>query len=571
MNYEDRNINNEKDSECRTSSKDGNVTLCSFIASNRQSLIFYVCIFTVLYTAGMFSINLEYFYSRFTADPLAYYNKAQFILNSFTSKATFVDNLPPITYIGWPGYLRLPIFLIAEDFDTRLRIFQITNVALLAIIAVIFSYYLSIAFPACSPPVFFVLPFSYLMLCQPWLLNAMFPLGDSLYTIIIFSVMILVRSIDKDCPQTSSTVLKWCLIIFLIYLAFLIKYTGIFLVFFIIRYWSRVEAKRLQFLWGAGTSIVLIFMMFWYYMDSTIILYAKLWLGRIANSNVVDWIYNLIFISLPEQIIPNFNYLLSIKVFSRAPGAHFVFNNLRPFDYTAICAGLIISGIVFRGMWLARRLFASELCFFLPVLPIIIPITTSTTRYLAPYQVFIWIFFGYGIKEIFSYTGRQWNMHWSQKKVIYCNVIILCFFAAGVGMKVMGTSRINYAGALKPLQMLEDTKYVYHDLKTYLSTLDPIKTRLLYAKGIDGKWGAISGLSAYIPDVAMLSKIKKFDTYLVIDATSRNCKNFDGLERNILMELDKFETIKIIKVYDRRNRYASATAYRIVSSLRTND
>lgn len=542
-----------------------------FVVRNRRLLAIVCGMFLAIYLAGIFSINLEYFYSRFVADPVVYYTKADHFLQDFSTDTRMAENLPPVKYISWPGYLRIPLFLVTNDFDIRLRLIQITNVVMLTAIGVIFSYYLSIAFPSARPSLTFIIPFIYLMFCDYWLVNSFYPLGDSLFTLMNFGAILLVRSTDQFYPPTGRLVIKLLSILLLICLSTMIKYTGISLILFAIFYWrSSLNPKRIPlFLLFCIPTITLSAISYSIYSNYlTFSHYADLWVNRVINNHFTDWIINLICISLPGQIIPNFNYFISLKAFSKGPGAHFVFSELPLSDYIALSVGLAISCCIIKGMWGCRRRFASELFFFLPVLLVIVPVTTSTIRYLAPYQVFIWIFFASALTDIFKRMEGNVFFRHSENRLTQVAMIGCCILLLSA-IKILGAPQPNYSGMLQPIKMLKDTRYVYHDLKSFLGSLDARKTRLLYTDdGIHGKWGAIVGLTSYAPDANLIDILKKYDTYLVIDAPSRHVNNFSQVETKQLRYIEHFGPFRTEKVYDRRNSYANAVVYRIMPIAR---
>ncbi len=70
-----------------------------FVVHNWRLLATVGGVFSAIYLVGIFSINMEYFYSRFLNDPVVYYAKADHFLRDFSTDMRMAENLPPAKYI----------------------------------------------------------------------------------------------------------------------------------------------------------------------------------------------------------------------------------------------------------------------------------------------------------------------------------------------------------------------------------------------------------------------------------------------------------------------------------------
>ncbi len=507
-------------------------------------------------------IDIGFFYGRMYGDPLHYFYRAANFIQYGNGNARYAENaLPMIDCVSLPSYLRLPAFLLADSFDGRLRLIQLSNIVIVVLLGILFSYYLSKVLPRKCSGWAIAFSFLFLMVCGFWQKNVFLPLVDSFFALSTISAILIMRSIGSLTPISRQKMWQLTLVLLLITVSFLLKITGLLLVLYFLAHFYEdiaIKTRSNSKLPIIVAFIAAIFSVAMVWVNYTMILfYVNAGIYRMQISKPLDWVLNFAARALPSQILPNYNYY-----YSRGSNTFVTFHwfsNVQ--DVILLIVGLIITCIILMGIWRSRKTHLPEIIYLLSVIPIIAPIMTSTDRYLGPYQPLIWLFFYNGI----AIQKREVVGEASSKASSYRLFIVACMVAAlFFGTRVYGLMKVSGDKYYKVSGMIKDVSSVNSALRDFLSSLNPERTRLLYTGGDDGKWRVIVGLKYYAPDENLSAIVSRYDTYIVVDREVRFRRDYNAAVKNAFISLEQFGKFRIYPVFEQDNQYAKATVLRVV-------
>lgn len=499
-------------------------------------------------------------------DPLNYHFRGWYLLHRSSTDARFAGNIPPFQYVALPGYLRIPFLLFSDRFDVQLRLIQIGNILTLVSVGVLFSYFLHLFLPTIWRKAAAPLAFTVILLSTQWQLNVFLPLGDIFFSFFLCTTMLVIRSINtfadvKHLPAklTAIFLLGTC--------AAMTKFTGFLLVIYALLCWFPMMGRKIrQIILWAGAGSLLLMVAFVSYQWPMLSFYANAWLARVSITSPYDWLLNLLGISLPDQIIPNFHYLFTPQLTNNALSfLHFNWSaSIR--DVVVLGLGFCLSGLIVIGIWRCRQIFFPEIVLFTLCLPIVAPITTSTTRYLHPFQALIIIFFYCGCRRVFPHI-----FHSGRPRVKILIVVATTIILVLVTLRINGAARNNSSDISSIRTTINSVAMTYQQVDNFLATLNPETTRLLYTAtptsyygGDAGKWQPIRELCYEAPDANLANLVRHYDVYAVFDQDLKYNHDFEEVEGKALSSLSQWGRFRVEKVLDVSNRYAWGRIYRIM-------
>jgi hypothetical protein len=546
-------------------------TFSAFCRREWRAIAFFGGGFCVAMLAAILLIDPAFFYPRLQTDPLNYWLKAKSLVENGHTAARWAVNIPPFSYAAMPGVLRAPLLLLFDDFDAQLRAIQILNIPIAGFVALLSAYILSWAVPAGRHWIAIGFAFAFTLLNPVWVNNVFLPLVDAPYALFTLTAIVislrLVASGKRMREQPG--LLALYIIVFLI--AFLLRFTAPVLIVFpavlALGRWhpDAAKAKRVAAgsLAAAGGLAVLVYLN----ADAIFGRYARELVGFAENGEKIGMILNFAGAAVPSQLIPNF-----LQGFVHPPILYYYYAVFFSSKAQAgwLFFGLAICAVVVVGIWQARRRFLPEILYFLASAPVLALMMPSTSRYLKPYQAFVWIFFYLGAAWLYKHVRQFIPAPMRSRAFAIGLVTALVALVIGIrAWRLGGTaSEKKFAVTLtRAPQYVTDVASVFRGLRNYIETLPAERTLLVSDRGSMGRWKAISGRDYYYPDSAIKSTATKSDLYLVVECgTMEGCQYWDEWRRRLEIRASRYGTFQFDSVYAIARPRARAEVYRIKST-----
>jgi len=264
------------------------------------------------------------------------------------------------------------------------------------------------------------------------------------------------------------------------------------------------------------------------------------------------------------QVVPSFYYLYS----------HSFTSTFLWFNWTASVRdvfvsilGCVISALIVIGAVRLWNVFRPEICLLLMALPVVTPITTSTTRYLLPFQFLMISCLLAGSRYLFPRQVNIAKIHPRFAMGVVASFFLLIALLHGIGSKAHSSSL-----SLPLYDVESNISSTYTSLDNFLSGLDVGKSRLVYfpsAQSTSGKWAAIRGLRYIAPDAELLNYAENFTVYAVFDYPRKSFKPVSEVEDiAMLASLSRWGEFKSELVLDASNQSAFGRIYRITAVCR---
>lgn len=540
----------------------------TFVRREWQAILVFGGGFTIVMLFAILAVDPSYFYPRLSTDPLLYYLKGLSFAESGHTAATLTVNRPPFRYMAMPGVLRSPFMMIFDDFDSQLRAIQISNVAAVALVAVMHAHILSWVLPIARHWMAIGFAFGFMLLSPVWAANVFSPLAEAPYSVFTFASLLLILRLVCSGRPLRHQIPTVLLALATFTLAFLVKFTAPALFVFagvLVLGRARKNGTSGQKVAAGGAAalavLVLLLAVNWDVLSKR---YFPDLLHFYWNADKVDMVFHLIGSALPSQVIPDFYLGFSHPPALNAYQPALVFT---PGDLVLAVVGVGISVTIFLGIWKTRNRFAPEIAYFLCALPLLTLIIPSTARYLMAYQPILWMFFYVGAATLLQpLTSRV------RKGALLPVGGLLVAAAIAAGLVLLRSSRMAGTESKRAtsISIGETRGYVgevsstFRQLRGFLETLDKDQTLLIGTRGNFGRWKAISGLSYYRPDSALEEAAAKRDVYLLLECgTFDTCEHFAGWERQGRDSLGKFGRFDFDSVFARSSVHAKARVYRL--------
>jgi hypothetical protein len=290
--------------------------------------------------------------------------------------------------------------------------------------------------------------------------------------------------------------------------------------------------------------------------------YGKIGMSYIQEGDHIAMVTNLFALAVPSQLLPSF-----YGAFATPPLA----NDLHPNffvttrDVVVTAVGILISAVVVIGMISRRRELAPEIAYVIAPLPILLPIVSSTARYLMTYQPFVWLFFLAGMamlaRPLVSRVGER------RAAVVGAGAMAVLLATA----LVLRVSRVSgnfsrgqpVVSARAATGYIRDVSSTFREARVFLERL-PREQTLLVSPAVPGRWTAILGLPYYAPDKNLEEVAKTQTLYLITECgTQEPCQDFSAWDSSQRAQVERFGQFRFVPVFDRERRYSKVRVYRI--------
>lgn len=469
------------------------------------------------------------------------------------------EGLPPIVYSPIPAVLRASLFGLTDNAAVLVRLIQLQNVAVLLLLALVSRHYLRLRL---APELqgWSYTPFAYIPITyNPWVLNTLLPLGDHLYALMTMGAMVALLRSEQTAPVAPTSVSQRLLGIALTAIATFQKFTGISLLAFTARLWfKRTHAWR----WIAAAAVVEGFVLvagrtlFGVYVHTGVTHYFS---GRSSLSILIDSVTNLVVAAIPNQILPNFSYLVS-RDFTASHAV--TADSLTTHNMPWIVIGAALTSIVLHGAYRERLRLQPEILLLLVCVPVYAAATNSTSRYLCSVQPVFWTLFLSGARPL-------WHTLQARRRLLMpVGGVVALIYSALVMANISRsfTAAPHAEPAILPGFMRslgESFQSAQHQL-LLMSRQDPDATFVLLDDEI--RWYALADVRYISPAVAHEHLCRGMSVFTVFACDARNCPRLDrGYKAATQQSLGPdiaFET-----VYREATRAANIT----VSRLRLRD
>jgi hypothetical protein len=541
-------------------------TFPEFLARNRRAAMLSAAALVILLTFICLAVDPAYFYPRMTNDPLQYFLKGLAFAERGTTAARYAVNLEPFKYVAAPGVLRAPLLFLFSDFDTRLRAIQLTNIVMLALLGLLFAYFFSWGFPNSRRWAAIPLTFALIVINPIWLSNVFQPWADVLYALaccaFLATAMVIVRPEVRG--RRLVTLVLTALVFFVI--ALMIKFTApalLALPLLLLFGRDRDRAKPNRNLTIVLTAAAVTAVVFFAMVSAPVLrFYGKVGLAYIGQGDLSAMVTNLFALAIPTQMLPSY-----YGAFATPP----LMNELHPAffvttrDVIASLVGMLISAVVVLGMVSRRRQLFPEIVYCILPLPILVPIVSSTPRYLMTYQPFIWLFFLGGAAML----GRPFVAKVGARRTA---IIGACAAVALVGAAfVLRAQRVsgNFSRGQSPVSLRSATGYIrdvsatFREARVFLERLPRDRT-LLVSPTVPGRWTAILGRPYYAPDANLKNVLTTHTLYLLAECgTQEPCQDFAAWDSTQKAGVARFGDFRFVPVFDRQRQFSKVRIYRI--------
>ncbi|HUQ47511.1 MAG TPA: hypothetical protein VM053_04620 [Gemmatimonadaceae bacterium] len=524
--------------------------------------------FTAVLIAIVTMIDQSFFYPRLQTDALLYYLKAKAVADSGTTAASLAVNLPPFPYASMPGALRAPLLKVFSEFDDQIRAIQMANILIVDVIGLIAAYILSWALPQRRHWMAVGFSFGFILLAPWWLANVFMPMADAPYAAFsLLSMVIAIRAITSPAPLLRPWPLILLTAVFIV--AFLLRYTEP-VVLVLIAFLIRGKYQGASFKWknaliAIGAALFVIAFLVFLNREAIIGRYLAEPVGLIARGDKQSIILNFFFLAVPEQIVPGF-----VLGFAHHPVIdlyHAQFAASR-WDGLWSAAGGLITAIVLLGAWRVRGRMLPELMMIITVLPLLIAMMPSTSRYLMTYQPFFWIAFlegSRGVVEWIPAGARQLLV--SRARVL---ATAGCFVVLAVGLQASRAPGLLLSKQSRIVELMNLPRHVhgvsdtYRPLRRFLESLPADRTLLTSSRLSMGRWKAIANLDSYAPDSNMVAIAAQKDVYMIVECGAVDlCALQDARESVLKDALCSFGEFNYELVFSAKGEKSEARVFRI--------
>jgi hypothetical protein len=524
--------------------------------------------FTAIMVAVVLLIDQSFFYPRLQTDALLYYLKAKSLAESGTTAARLALNLAPFPYASMPGILRAPFVAAFSDFDDQLRAIQLSNILTVDVAALLAAYILSWAVPKRLHWMTIGFSFAFVLLAPWWIGNVFMPMVDAPFTAFsLLSVVVAIRGIASPRPLLRPLPLILFAVLFGI--AFLLRYTEpVVLILVAVLLKGKFRDRAIDWKPAAFVSVVtgvVLGLLVYLNRDAIFGRYLAEPIGLLLSGDKESTILNFFFLAVPEQIIPGFGLGFAHPPLINLYSASFAASRA---DALWSAFGAAITAVVIWGAWRVRGRMLPELLMILGVLPVLVAIMPSTSRYFMTYQPFFWIAFLEGARAIAERIPAATRRALPSRAKTLGTVG--CFIILAVGIQASESPRLLLSRGSRFMELMSLPHYVrgvsdtYRPLRRFLQTLPPDRTLLTSSKTTWGRWKAIANLDSYAPDSNLVAVAAKKGVYLVVECGAADlCAVEDRRESMMKDALCRVGEFNYELVFSAKAAKSEAKVYRV--------
>ena len=525
--------------------------------------------FVVVMTAAVLLIDPAFFYPRLQTDPLNYWLKAKSLVENGNTSARWAVNIRPFAYAAMPGVIRAPLLMLFDGFDAQLRAIQIVNIPVGALVALLSAYIFSWSLPPSRHWLAIGFAFIFTLFNPVWVANIFLPLVDAPYA--LFTLIGIVLSVRLFAASaTRSRALAIVAFILCLAIAFPMRFTApLVLVFALTLVFGKSDGPltRHPRIIGLGAAAVIL-------LAALVALNADAIFGRyfkelsafVIKGDKVGMLLNVTAAAIPSQIIPTFMQgFLYVPIYDYFHADFFG----KPMQAAWTIVGLCMCAITVAGMWRSRGRFFPEILYLLAGLPILGLMMPSTSRYLKPYQGFVWMFFFAGAAWIYERNRHRLPSFMRTRAFAIAAAASLALVIVGIrSWRTIGTaSEKKFAVSVtRAPDYVTDVAATFRGLRGFIETLPADRTLLISDRGSMGRWKVIAGRDYYYPDSATASMTRSKDVYLVVECgTMEGCQIWNEWLKGQESRIDKFGRFTYDSVYAISRPRARAEVYRVRS------
>ncbi len=468
-------------------------------------------------------IDQSFFYPRLQTDALLYYLKAKSLVDSGTTSARLAINLAPFPYASMPGAMRAPLVALFSDFDNQLRAIQVLNIVITNALALMSAYVFSWVLPRSRQWMAVGFAFGFVLLSPWWMANIFFALADGPYAAFSLASMIVAIRVVTS-PRSVWRPLPILMFAVLFVIAFLFRYTEpVVLVLIAVLLKGRraghprEPTKLLIALAAAALGVGALVLA---NSDAIFGRYLAEPLGLLMRGDKESIFLNFIVLAVPEQVVPGFALMFSHPPIISLYAAEFASTKM---DAAWSTIGVAITSVVGLGAWRLRDRFLPEILMLLCVLPVLVAMMPSTSRYFMTYQSFFWIALYEGGRALVAQIPTTIRRSIASHSGVLATLALAVGLAGGLRARV-GRVRGGAGSRLSRLTSLSQYTHsytgTYRPLRQFLETLPRDRTFLTSSAGSLGRWKAIANLDYYAIDSTITKIAAHKDLYLVIECGS---------------------------------------------------
>ncbi|MEO5902452.1 MAG: hypothetical protein ABIQ55_00385 [Gemmatimonadaceae bacterium] len=522
--------------------------------------------FTALMFAVVLLIDQSFFYPRLQTDALLYYLKAKSLADAGTTAARVAINVPPFPYASMPGAMRAPLLWLFHNFDDQLRAIQVANIAITDAIALMAAYIVSWVVPRSRQWMAIGFVFGFMLLTPWWMANVFFALADTPYAAFsLASTIAAVRIITSPRPLDRPLQLLGFSALFVA--AFLFRYTEPVVIVLAAALWKgRLSGRKLPATTILTITIVtaaLIALLVFLNRDAIFGRYIAEPIALFARSDKQSMILNFFLLAVPEQVVPGFALGFSHSPIIDLYHAEFASNGM---DVLWSVVGATLTAVVFIGAWNIRGRMLPEILMLVCVIPVLVVIMPSTSRYFMTYEPFFWIAFYEGARVVVSRIPGIVRQPVASHAGAFATVALLAGAAMGLRARERQEGSVHQRlAALGDLPgYVRGVSGTYRPLTQFLQTLPPARSILTGARGSLGRWKAISNLDYYSPDSGLVALAAHKDVYVVLDCGSvAYCARAPEFESWVKTTLCQFGEFDYQLVFEAKAEKSAARVYRL--------
>ena len=525
-----------------------------FLRKERWPLLACTAALILLYAWYLLSCDVHYFYSLLYDDAMYYLLHGWYLLHQHTTALRLADNIAPMEYVGIPGYMRIPLLAVSPDFAVQYRLIQAANIAFLIVVGALQAFLLA----ACAGPRWrraaLPLMMAMMFLSSKWQLNVTTPMSDSVFAILFCGAMVAIRTVD-EWQWDARLWRRLLLAAALVAAAALVKLLGFFLIVYaLFCWWPLMGERATRYLARCAAAMAAMAALCMAFLWRTIVAYQAIWRARVNITHWYDWALNLVTVSLPCQIVPFFDHLFSHGFSFKLLRFHWLASER---DVALEFVGLGITSLIVAGMVQGRKRLLPEIALLLLFVPVVSPITTSTTRYFAPLQFLVIALFLAGAQHAFP-KAAEWVERHGKLLGMGLALIVLAYAA----QQTTGPWRVKRAN-------IADT---YQRLDNALLQLNPQQARLLYFEPRDvspaspGKWTLIRGLRYVAPDENLPQLVSEKEVYAVFDYPRSYAASNSGDDEGSLRSLEQWGHFHAELLLEAGTKDAFGRIYRITET-----
>lgn len=480
-------------------------------------------------------------------DPYFYYSIANNISNGYGPIFKQAINTSEKYFAFGVSYLYSIIWFLNENSIKNILLIEVFNLILIYLIIYYITYYISNIINKKNSLIFNIIIFIILMSDSRWQYAAMVANSDLISVLIMLFIMILNFKKYKSAYLSPNKLFIYSIAIALIGIFFKYYFMAILIALFInYTLCNSVRIKKILFLIGAIFLLsVFIFLTLQRGIKSYLLALFN-YINSLVN-NGDGYLYflksalsNLLFFSIPENIIPNYQYLNNSSVI--------------PQDLTCIL-GFITSCICFYGMFLTfRRQFFPFLSFCLCI-PIFTLVIDGTARYLMIFQAFLLASF---FSAIISLKPR---FSLRSLKIAAGFLVLLLIFTAYSSINKRSSGFIN------PFKMIEE---ISESNKEILNLLEIQKSNsyLLYLnKNIYSPsiFADLSNHYIYNPDNGLNDLVKSSQVFVLFACDARRCSYYDEDKYRYKEEIKKFGNFFYKPIKQSYKKHSTYELYQLIA------